>query len=445
VTTPDDILAASGMDPATAARHLVALGELDAAAGDDPRERHRLLVPGRIEILGKHTDYAGGSSLTCASARCIRVVAAARDDGLVRIHEPDLGRYAALEAGVGASAAPGHWSNYAATVIRRVAMNAPGSLRGADLWLSSDLPRAAGMSSSSAFIVAVFLGLDAASGLRRGGPLAAALPDADALAGYLAAAENGSSFGPLAGERGVGTSGGSEDHVAILLSRAGHIGRYRYAPFRRDGSVEIPRHLGLVVGASGVTANKTGSARARYNRAAHLAREAVAAWTASTGEEVGRLGDLVERDPDAARRLAEALPAGEGTDALLRRVRHFRVEHAEVVPAAWEALSRGDIRAFGSAVDRSQHAAEDLLGNQVPETMNLARSARELGAVASSAFGAGFGGAVWAMVPRADAGRFLEAWRGEYVAAFPRRAARARFFVEPTGPGALRLDGRPVW
>jgi galactokinase len=233
--------------------------------------------------------------------------------------------------------------------------------------------------------------------------------------------------------------------VAILLSRAGHIGRYRYAPFRREGSVEIPRHLGLVVGASGVTANKTGSARARYNRASHLAREATRAWTASTGEEAGHLGGLLDRDADAARRLAEALPACDATDALLRRVRHFRVEHSEVVPAAWEALSRGDIRAFAAAVERSQHAAEELLGNQVPETMHLARSAWELGAAAASAFGAGFGGAVWAMVPRAGAEHFLEAWREEYVAAFPRRAARARFFVEPTGPGALRLDGRPVW
>ena len=60
--------------------------------------------------------------------------------------------------------------------------------------------------------------------------------------------------------------------------------------------------------------------------------------------------------------------------------------------------------AFGDLVDRSQQLAERRLGNQVPETIELARSARELGARAASAFGAGFGGSVWALVSRADAG-----------------------------------------
>lgn len=428
------------MDPAPAARHADALETLVSSAGADG---HRFLVPGRIELLGKHTDYAGGSSLTCASSRCIRVVAVPRDDGVVRIHEPDIGRFAALEAGVGASAAPGHWSAYAATVIRRVASNVPGGLRGVDLWLSSDLPRAAGMSSSSAFMIAVFLALDAVSDL--GSRLRAHLPDVDALAGYLASIENGSTFGQLAGERGVGTAGGSEDHVAILLSRAGHVGRYRYAPFLREGSRTIPDGHILVVGASGVTANKTGAAKSRYNRASRLAGDAVQAWRTATGEEARHLGELLERHPDAPQRLAADLPSSPESDSILSRIRHFQLEQHEVIPSAWDALATGDLSSFGDLVDRSQRAAETLLGNQVPATMHLAGTARSLGAVAASAFGAGFGGAVWSMVRADEADRFLEAWRSDYVAAYPRHAARARFFVEPTGPGAIRLDGRLLW
>jgi galactokinase len=76
-----------------------------------------------------------------------------------------------------------------------------------------------------------------------------------------------------------------------------------------------------------------------------------------------------------------------------------------------------------------------VLRNQMPETVHLARAARVHGAVAASAFGAGFGGAVWAMVPRADADRFLAAWRADYERAFPARRSRAKWAItRPAGP-----------
>ena len=73
--------------------------------------------------------------------------------------------------------------------------------------------------------------------------------------------------------------------------------------------------------------------------------------------------------------------------------------------------------------------AEALLGNQVPETVALAASARELGAAASSAFGAGFGGSVWALVPRGDAEGFATAWLERYTRDFPARAAAASTII----------------
>jgi len=98
---------------------------------------------------------------------------------------------------------------------------------------------------------------------------------------------------------------------------------------------------------------------------------------------------------------------------------------------------RVDDRArLGTLVDRSQSLAEQALENQVPETIHLARSARELGAVAASAFGAGFGGAVWAMVPAAGSDTFAQRWRESYINAFPARAAVARFVTTRPGPPA---------
>ena len=77
-----------------------------------------------------------------------------------------------------------------------------------------------------------------------------------------------------------------------------------------------------------------------------------------------------------------------------------------IVPGAADALAEGDLDRFGALVDRSQAGAEAALGNQVPETIHLQRSARRLGARAASAFGAGFGGSVWALVAATGAETF---------------------------------------
>ena len=84
---------------------------------------------------------------------------------------------------------------------------------------------------------------------------------------------------------------------------------------------------------------------------------------------------------------------------------------------------------------RSQHGAELALENQITETVRLCSLARELGAVASSAFGAGFGGSVWAMLPDAHAERFASRWRDRYVKLFPNVAHRAQVFTtHPSAP-----------
>ena len=108
-------------------------------------------------------------------------------------------------------------------------------------------------------------------------------------------------------------------------------------------------------------------------------------------------------------------------------------------PAAGDALASGDLDVFGTLVDRSQQAAEELLGNQVPETIHLAASARSCGAVAASAFGAGFGGSVWALVETVRAQAFLDAWGESYRARFPRHGEAATFFATGAGCGAFQL------
>jgi galactokinase len=93
-------------------------------------------------------------------------------------------------------------------------------------------------------------------------------------------------------------------------------------------------------------------------------------------------------------------------------------------------------------VAASQRGAEAALENQVPETVALVRLARELGAEGASAFGAGFGGSVWAAVPAASAERFAAEWRRRYLAAFKARARKAHMLVTAPGVPAFEVgDG----
>ena len=118
-----------------------------------------LCVPGRIEILGKHTDYAGGQSMVAAAEHAICIVARPRDDPGIRVTDAANGQTAAFPMDASLELPTGDWSRYPMTVARRLARNFPSARRGAEIALASDLPPAAGMSSSSALVVAVALAL----------------------------------------------------------------------------------------------------------------------------------------------------------------------------------------------------------------------------------------------------------------------------------------------
>ena len=79
------------------------------------------------------------------------------------------------------------------------------------------------------------------------------------------------------------------------------------------------------------------------------------------------------------------------------------------------------------------------LACQIPETIALVRQARALGAIAASAFGAGFGGSVWALVASTQADVFRHRWADAYAAAFPESARHAIVFATRAGPSAARL------
>jgi galactokinase len=407
------------------------------------RPRHLTFVPGRIEVLGKHTDYAGGTTLTCAVERGFATVYSPRADNVLQIVDAAGGPPLSFALDPTLEPPLDHWSNYPMTVARRMARNFGGTLVGADLAFKSTLPRAAGLSSSSALITAVFLALKRVNGLPSHPEYAGAIANQEDLAGYLGSVENGQPFGALAGDTGVGTFGGSEDHTAILCSQAGHIGHFAFCPVERRGMVPLPQGWTFAVAGTGVVASKTGNAREQYNRASRLVSVLLGRWKHATGRADATLAAALRSAPDAAERLREII-AGAATDerdALLQRLDHFLLENERLVPNAVRALTADKVASFGRVADESQRAAEELLGNQIPETHLLARLARQLGAAAASAFGAGFGGSVWALVETSGASAFAERWREAYRTTARSPTSRTGvFFVTPPGPAAMDFD-----
>jgi galactokinase len=413
-------------------------------AVDKLSPRAAWFVPGRVEVLGKHTDYAGGRSLLAAVEKGFCVVARSRQDSQVNLIDAKSGERVSLDISKEPGPEKYRWARYASTVARRIFRNFPSARFGADIAFASDLPPAAGLSSSSALIIAIFLALSEANSLDKQTAYAENIHSKEDLAAYLAAIESGQTFGTLAGDEGVGTTGGSEDHTAILCSAPGELAQYSFCPTRKEKIISFPPECAFAIAASGIAAAKTGAALERYNRTAAAAHAILEMWRNATGRADLTLAAAHNSSPSAPAEIRSLLAKKGFADfpatALLDRYDQFVEESEIIVPASSEAFAQGDWNLFGRLVDRSQSAAEKLLGNQVPETIALARMARELGAWAASSFGAGFGGSVWVLVARDSADEFIRNWTEKYQAQFPEAAERATFFLTGAGPAALPLD-----
>ena len=260
------LLAACRDDDAASRAQLIADVVLDSAGSSARLAAWLWFVPGRIEIFGKHTDYAGGRSLLCTVPRGIAIAARRRADQIVRVIDLSSHEIATIDPTSERRPQPG-LDNYASVVARRLAMNFPGAALGIEISILSDLPRAAGISSSSALVVAIASALIRRGSLEARPEWLANITSIDEKAWYLGCVENGLNYRALSSSSGVGTLGGSEDHTAILGCRTGHVSQYRFVPVRHIGDVAMPKDWAFVVASSGVHADKAGSVRDLYNRA----------------------------------------------------------------------------------------------------------------------------------------------------------------------------------
>jgi galactokinase len=407
-------------------------------------------VPGRVEVFGKHTDYAGGHSLLAAVDRGFVCISALNGADQVRMVENDP-RFGRCEFALSPFIEPktGHWSNYPMTMTRRLAGNfsspaassaAHTRLEGVDVAFGCDLPIAAGMSGSSALMIMTFFAIALPNRLMERPHFQRNIRDGLDLAMYLACAENGQTFRDLVGGGGVGTFGGSEDHTQILNGKPGVLSLFQFCPTQLRGEIVFPSDLSLAIAYSGVAAEKTGAAMNQYNLASRRARMAVAQYNRVFGANHQLLRDLIdEHGPRIDTKLslietALASAVHQPELDLPGRFRQFYEEDRQIIPAAVQALEKREYDSVGKITDRSHELSRIHLRNIIPEIDALQRSARELGAVAASGFGAGFGGSAYAFVRKESEAEFIRAWQDRYARQFPERSATAQFFLAaPSG------------
>lgn len=309
-------------------------------------------APGRVNLIGEHIDYHRLPVLPIALDRRVRVEWRRRDDHTIRASsagfEPRSFEWTPQLAPVAA----GDWENYVRAAAQTVAARW-GAGRGIDAAVHSTLPAAAGLSSSSALIVAVTLALLEANGIAASfEELMDVLPE---------------------GEHFVGTRGGGMDHAASLGSQAGCASLIEFAPLRLT-PVPLPPDWVFLVADSGKVAEKSGAVRDEYN----ARRTAGAAAPAKLG-----FASYSEATVEAA----DHLEPGRERDAYLHVV-----TEARRVREAVDAIGAADAPRFGRLLSESHASLRHRLRVSCPELDRLVEAALAAGAPGARLTGAGFGG-----------------------------------------------------
>ena len=358
-------------------------------------------APGRVNLIAEHIDYHGLAVLPMATQRRIRVRFEPRGDRQIRAVSAPYGQREFTWEPSLEPVAAGDWENYLRAAAQAVA-GRWGVGRGVDSHFESDFPAAAGLSSSSALIVAFTLCLLRAN--RRETTfeeLMQVLPE---------------------GEQFVGTRGGSMDHAASLGSREGCASRISFQPL---GVRHIPAPAGwsFLVAHSLQTAEKSGGAREAYN-----ARRR-AGYTALHKMGLDNYRDALDGGHD--------LNSPDGLTVEEREAFLHTTSEARRVEQAVAAMERGDAVHFGRLLSESHASLRNHLQVSSPALDRLVDAAMASGALGARLTGAGFGGCAVILAHKADLPKVRQGLLDRYFAGRPEFRPEAHLIDAEPGPGAL--------
>jgi galactokinase len=386
-------------DPDDLAAQLVAL---DPIAAGEPRRIRVVHAPGRVNLIGEHTDYNGGFVLPAAIDMGISIAFIPTDDRHVELTLVDTGERGAVDLDA-VEPASGRWIDYVAGTAWAMAEAglATTGFRGV---LASDLPAASGLSSSAALELASAWALSAGE---------RPATDTMSLARLAQRAEN----------LHVGVACGLMDQFAVAFGEAGHalLLDCRSLDHR---AVPLPAGTRLVICHSGAPRSLATSAynarRAECDRAVETLR----------GIDPG-IRELRDVTP-------ELLAAGRHRldDVAYRRARHVMTEDARVLVTV-DALASGDLPAVGAAFEASHRSLRDdfeVSSDALDALVEIAATVP--GVIGARLTGAGFGGCTVDLVHADAVDRLREAIETGYPA---RTGLTPRVFEVQAADGARRV------
>jgi len=383
-------------------------------------------APGRVNLIGEHTDYNDGFVLPLALPQGTVVAAGPHqplgDEGASSSRAVSTAESTPVTY-VAATVAPGDvdgWGAYVAGTVWALRTAEPAvAVIDLDLWVDSDVPYGAGLSSSAALECAVAVLVTDLAADPPGPDAGAAAPDLDRLALALAAKRAENDF--------VGAPTGYMDQMASML---GEEGAALFIDTRSLECTPVPFDLA----AAGLVLLVVDS-RAVH----HHADGEYAARRRSCEQAVAELGVRALRDVEVAD--LDAALARLSSDELRRRVRHIVTEDARVLAAVEilreHATGPAGLRAVGPLLTASHDSMRDDFEITVPEVDVLVTAAVAAGAHGARMTGGGFGGCVIALVDTDAADEVAAAMVAAALAAGHREPAvyRAR-----AAGGARRLD-----
>jgi len=337
----------------------------------------RITSPGRINLIGEHTDYNGGLVLPAAIDLSIALAAGPCDGDVLRIRSLDLDETVAIDLKSPKAAGPGHWSVYPAGVVSELLVQGF-PLHGAACVMSSTLPMGSGLSSSAAVEMAFLKLFEALAG--------EVLMDADAAL-----------LGQRVEHRHAGVNSGLMDQLAVRCGRAGEALLIDCATNTLRRIRGVPPGFAWVVADTGAPRTLAGSA---YNQRVQECGVALSTMNLALSREEKYLSGFSEKEISEV--YGDAPGEVEG-----RRARHVVSENARVLAAA-ACLERGDADGLGTLLNASHESLRQDYEVSSLELDTMAAAARALpGCAGARMTGAGFGGCTLQLVAEADLPEFV--------------------------------------
>jgi galactokinase len=319
-------------------------------------------APGRVNLIGEHTDYHEGYVLPMAIDRSLLLQGWAQPDRRIRAHSVAL--RSTIEFALDETERhPERWAQYLQAAVAVMGARHPLRL-GCAVLIDGDLPMGSGLSSSSALVVGFIRLLATVQGYNLG---------------PMELAELG-----CAAEHRYGTTGGIMDQFVISHGQAGHA-LFLDCRSLEHRHVPLPDGVTVVIASTGIAHDLIQSPFAERRREA----EAGLSIMQSLDPELRTLRDVAPERLEAFRPM---LLAADPSGVLWRRCRHVSTENARV-PAAVAALEAGDLPALGPLMAASQASLREDYEVSSPELETLVEAAvRHPGCYGARLTGGGFGG-----------------------------------------------------